>query len=249
MNRRRLLLVAGATTATAAAVGVPYLVSTYDSLSGLDRRFEAYVAANSFSPELGKEYLISQNLAIEDANGFLAATMNRFAAEDDIHASIQRQIATDFAGGDICRLDGWHLSITECRLAAVAHVISRNGGRMEEAPERTGGPLDHLPALDISEVERWGPRSCKVGEPFNVQPSGGSALWFVFLELDRYPDYRIHLGSEAAVTTINAGKRMITARVTPDQLRRITSKEGSIPVHLVDPVRGKQLIGNFEVKP
>ena len=117
-------------------------------------------------------------------------------------------------------------------------------GGLEVAPE-----VDHLPALDIAKIERWGPRSCRVGEAFNVQRSGGSALWFVFLELDRFLDYRIHVGSEAAVTTINAGKRLITARITSDQSRRITSKEGLIPVHLVDPVRGKQLIGYFEVKP
>lgn len=249
LNRRRFLLVAGATTAAATAVGVQYLVSSNGSPPGLDRRLRAFVAAGGFSPELGKEYLISRNLAIEDVNDFLAAARNRLAAEDDIHASIQRQIAADFAGGDICRLHGWHLSITECRLAAAAYVIARNGGRMEEAPEGAEGPLDHLPPLDIAQVERWGPRSGRVGEAFNVQRNGGSALWFAFLELDRYPDYRIHVGSEAAVTTVNAGKRLITARVTSDQSRRITSKEGLIPVHLVDPVRGKQLIGYFEVKP
>ena len=111
-----------------------HLVSTNGSPPDLDRRLEAFAAAGGFSPELGKEYLISRNLAIEDVNNLLTATRNRFAAEDDIHASIQRQIAADFAGGDICRLDGWHLSITECEVAAVAYVILRNGGRIGSGP-------------------------------------------------------------------------------------------------------------------
>ena len=248
LDRRRFLLVAGAATAAAAAFAVHRLFWTNGALLRLDRRLEEYVAGR-FSPELGKAYLVSQSVAIEDVNDFLATDKYSFEFDGDIHSGIQRLIASDFAGGDICLLDGWHLSLTECRLAAVAYVISRDDGWSEEAPERIEEPLDHLPALEIARVEGWGPRSCKVGEPFNVQRSGGSALWFKFVDLDRYPDYRIHFGFEAALTTINAGKGLITARISPDQSRRLTSKEGLIPVHLVDPVRGKQLIGYFEVRP
>ena len=43
--------------------------------------------------------------------------------------------------------------------------------------------LDALPDVTIVEVERWGPRATGIGEPFNVQPGGNSALWFRFREL------------------------------------------------------------------
>ena len=109
--------------------------------------------------------------------------------------------------------------------------------------------LDHLPDVTIVQVERWGPRSCRVGEPFNLQPNGNSALWFLFLKLERYPDYKIYVGSQAAVTSINAERNLITASLTPRQARRLTSTEGKIAIHLVDPIRGKQLIGYFHVHP
>ena len=44
------------------------------------------------------------------------------------------------------------------------------------------------------------------------------------------------------------GRGLITASVTPSQMEGLTSVEGEIPIHLVDPVRGKQLIGHFDVR-
>ena len=212
-------------------------------------RLEAFVAAGNFSPDLGARYLEFENVREDSAYDFLVeATMN-VVSEGDIHTRIQQQVEADFAYGDICQLDGWQLSLTECRLAAIAFLLRESGGHIEELVVRPQGPLDHLSELTIVQVERWGPRSCRTGELFNLQPSGHSALWFRFLKLDRYPDYEIHLGSLAAATSINADRNLITASLTPKQSRRLTSTEGKIPIHLVDPVRGKQLIGYFHVQP
>ena len=120
--------------------------------------------------------------------------------------------------------------------------------RMPAGRPAPGKELDHLPDTTIVQLGRWGPRSGRVGEPFNVQPNGNSALWFRFRMLDRDSNYRIYVGSQPAVTFKNAERSIITASLTPKQSRRLLSTEGRIPIHLVDPMRGKQLLGHFHVR-
>ena len=87
--------------------------------------------------------------------------------------------------------------------------------------------------------------SSPVGEPFNVQPSGKSAMWFRFEELEEYPGYRVYFGSLACSTAINGKAKLITASLTPAQLEQVNATAGEVPIHLVDPVRGKQLLAHF----
>ena len=109
--------------------------------------------------------------------------------------------------------------------------------------------LEFLPDVTMVQVERWGPRSSRIGEPFNVQPGGSSALWFRFRELDRNTDYELYIGSQPIRTSIGVERNLITASLTPKHSRRLVSTEGKIPIHLVDPYRGKQLIGHFHIRP
>ena len=109
--------------------------------------------------------------------------------------------------------------------------------------------LDGLPDTAIVQVEGWGPRATRIGESFNVQPSGNSALWFRFRELDRNTDYKVYVGSRPADTTTNSEKSLITAGLTPRRSRQLVSTEGKVPIHLVASFRGKQLIGHFHVQP
>ena len=192
---------------------------------------------------------MSRDLPVDTAREFLSEARASIGEEGDIDSIIRGQILSDFVRGDVCELNGWQLSATECRLAAVAFLLRTKGRYIEETAVRAEGPLDHLPNMTIVQLERWGPQSSRVGERFNVQPTGNSALWFRFLELDEYPDYEIYLGSQAAVTTIHAERKLATASLTPMQSRKVTSVEGLIPIHLVDPVRGKQLIAYFRVRP
>ena len=112
-----------------------------------------------------------------------------------------------------------------------------------------GKRLDRLPDATIARLERWGPRSSNVGEQFNVQPNGNSALWFQFVKLDRHVDYRIHIGSQPILTTVAVDRNLITASLTQKFSRQIVSTAGRLPIHLVDPLEGKQLIGHFEILP
>ena len=109
--------------------------------------------------------------------------------------------------------------------------------------------LEFLPDVTMAQVEGWGPQSSRIGESINVQPSGNSALWFRFRELDRSTDYKVYVGPRPVDTTTNSEKRLITASLTPRQSRQLVSTEGKTPIHLADPFRGKQLIGHFHVQP
>ena len=113
----------------------------------------------------------------------------------------------------------------------------------------SGTPLDALPDVTIVEVEGWGPRASRIGDSFNLQPGGSSALWFRFRELGRHPDYKIYIDSQPARTTMDAERNLITAGLTARQTRRLVSMEGKVPIHLVAPFRGKQLVGYFHVRP
>ena len=158
---------------------------------------------------------------------------------------IRRRIQADFARGETCSLDGWELSLTECRLAAITFLLAKNGVHVEYAEIAADGPLDHLPDIELAHLQRWGPQSTSVGEPFNLQPNGNSALWFRFQELDEYPGYRVYFGSLAASTAINSKARLITASLRPAQLEQLNATAGNVPIHLVDPVRGRQFLAHF----
>ena len=133
-------------------------------------------------------------------------------------------------------------------MPAGRHRLSagENGVPVERAESAADGPLDHLPDVEFAHLERWGPRSSAVGEPFNEQLNGNSALWFRFQELDGYPGYRVYFGSSmAASTAINGKAGLITASLRPAQLEQFNATAGNVPIHLVDPVRGKQLLAHF----
>ena len=136
------------------------------------------------------------------------------------------------------------LSLLESPAGHLANLSSTNRVPAVFAPGRR---LEHLPDATMVRLERWGPRSGRVGEGFNLQPNGNSALWFRFLMLEPGTKYRLYVGSQPTVTYINVDKGLITASLRPDQVRRLTSEESRIPVHLVDPDRGKQLMGHFVV--
>ena len=248
LNRRSFLLGAACGSAATAAVGIFYVSARHGGSPDRESRLEKFIAEGNFSPDLGEQYVVSENLGESSVFDFLSEVETGIGDDEDIRTAIRRRVATDFADGKICRLDGWFLAETECRLAAVAFLLRRQGRYVEETGLPARGPLDHLPNMALGRLERWGPRSGEVGKPFNLQSNGNSALWFHITGLGQDPDYEIYVGPEAARTRMPADGDLVTASVTPGQADRLTSVEGKIPIHLVDPVRGKQLIGHLDIR-
>jgi len=80
-------------------------------------------------------------------------------------------IRDDFAGNRLFEIEGWQLSETECRLAALAASM---GGFREPVTPAPLGPKQG----EIVDVVAWGPQSTPVGEKFNEQLDGHCGLWF-----------------------------------------------------------------------
>ena len=242
---RRSLLVAGGGAATAAALALCGFSGQAGHPVALDARLEAYLVAGNFSPYLGERYLRSAGLPADGAFESLVEATAPLVSPGKIKEVLLHRIQVDFARGETCSLDGWELSLTECRLAAIAYLLVQNGVQVEIAEIAADGPLDRLPDVELAQLQRWGPKSSVVGVPFNEQPNGNSALWFRFQELERYPGYRVYFGSLAASTAINGKVQLITASLTPKQLEQLNATAGNVPIHLVDPMRGKQLLAHF----
>lgn len=244
-TRRRFLLAAGG--AAAAAAGTALLQAQPNVL--IDGQLAALMEAGHFSPNLGVMVLLQPSW--KERNGIDSlhmAVMGSLQGDaPDLLAQIHQQIQQDFTRGDLCEVDGWVLSRTECRLAALAYLFQKAGGRME-APVAEG-PLDGLRETTLATVERWGPKVAEVGEAFKMQPNGYSALWFN-LALHKQGAYVVYVGSEAGRTTISALGNTASAAFSKQQTASLLSQAGIVEVHLVDQVRGeKQLVGAIRVLP
>ena len=242
---RRALLIAGGGALTTAAVALYDLPRPADRPVTLDSGLKEFLAAGNFSPYLGELYLRLTGIPAEGAFESLVEATALLVSGGRIGEAVRQWIEADFARGETCNLDGWELSLTECRLAAITFLLAKNGVHVDNADIAANRPLDHLPDVEFALLQRWGPQSSAVGEPFNPQPNGNSALWFRFQGLDGYPGYRVYFGSLQLSTAINGKAQLITASLRPAQLEQLNAAPGNVPIYLVDPVRGKQLLAHF----
>ena len=245
---RRAILLGGSGALTTAAVAIYVLPRLSVRPITLNSRLQEFLVAGNFSPHVGEQYLRSAGIPADGAFESLVETTTPLVSTEEVGDVILQTIRDDFTRGETHRLNGWELSLTECRLAAITFLLAENGVPVEDAEIPSDGPLDYLPDVEFAQLQRWGPKSASVGEPFNVQPNGNSALWFRFQELDEYPGYRVYFGSIAASTAINGKAQLITASLRPAQLERLNATAGKVPIRLVDPVRGKQLLAHFSFR-
>lgn len=206
------------------------------------------MASGAFSPEVGQRFLALRGLSGESAYRLLTEQVIAAIPSRNVHAEVSKQVAEDFRLGNVCDVDGWQLSLTECRLSGLAYLLRQQGYQVASPTLDPGDPVEHLPEWQVAKIGNWGPRSAVVDEPFNVQADGQSALWIHVDEIDRQP-YKVHVGAFVARTVINTQAKLISASFATEDVERMLAREGDLPVHLVDAVRGKQLIGRFRVRP
>ena len=249
-GRRWFLQAAGGVAAAAAGFAVYRSIGSGEEGFALNPQLAALIAAGHFSTELGGKYLEDLGLASNGVFEALHAEMMEGLSElgtADLHRELNRKVEQDFAAGDICRVDGWQLSATECRLAALAFLLKESGAHVKMPAAGDQDPLNVLSEASIAELVNWGPRFGFAGEEFNVQTSGSSALWFLFANLDQQP-YEIYFGASPLRTSLASGRNLITATVTKGQIQQFASKPDEIPIHLVNSAQGsKQLLGYFSV--
>ena len=248
LSRRDFVLVAGGAASALAGFGVCRAVTVCSAPIDLGFALSKFLSSGTFSLELGQRYLASQGLEGEMAYRMLTKKITEAIPDGDFPTGVAEQVALDFERGNLCDVDGWQLSLTECQMAGLTYLFRQRGGYVAETNAGSDNPLEHFPDWHVAEFGRWGPQSCFVGEPFNVQADGRSALWFHVDEIDRHP-YSMRIGSFAARTSVNPEAKLISASLSAEQVRHLVSKRGEVPIHIVDPERGKQFVGHLDVRP
>ncbi len=163
----------------------------------------------------------------------------RGADKQKLIEGLSQAIREDFASRrDVLSVEGWYLSLTECRVAALGHLLDDGADKAS-----TGGGREYRDA-ELLEVSRWGPRSTEKGQPFNLQSDGASAFW---VRATRVPnDLVLFLGPVELRTTL--GDERLSGALTPENADRILEHPGTYPVTLVSHRRRlRQTIGEFEV--
>ena len=137
---------------------------------------------------------------------------------------LAKAIKEDFLEGDLCVVEGWQLSLTECRLAAFKLLLERDL-KVEVAPACRKQPLHWIVSPPVlSEIV---PPGTSVGVPFT--PWRGKSVINVY-GTDFEPGARILFGGVALDSSVGSSGWMNA--YVPDDLY---AREGTVDVTVENP--------------
>jgi hypothetical protein len=241
MTRRRKFL---AGTVAVAATGGIWWSSNFEAArisSGLGQQIDLWLTSSPTLLSLGAR------LPPPPSASVLAARLRdqlSLPAEGEVdldafQQSARKAIARSFAEDELEMVDGWLLAPTELTLGQLAILVS--GGRDAEEVRSEPPPWQQG---EIATLERWGPQSTKVNQPFNTQADGHSGLWFRFTGAPIGAVIVID-GEEMPTTVL---EDIVTSGLFGALQTRMLANPGNYAVELVDPVRRiRQPIGDFVV--
>lgn len=154
--------------------------------------------------------------------------------------AIARAIREDFSKEDgVCRLKGWALSVTECRLAAVRYLLLS-----PQLPSKGEAEREYREGAFLV-VRGWGPRQTRLGTAFNSRQPGESVFWLE--SAGKIPEtIKAYLGVEPLKTEIQGNR--LSAFLPADAQARVVARPGVHPLVLVDPERRLwQKVGDFRI--
>lgn len=168
----------------------------------------------------------------------LLADLGESAANDSISDAVDQAIRNDFSAGRLIEIDGWQLSETECRLAALAAV--QQGFETAQAP---APPKDRYGK--IVEINAWGPQSTIQGQIFNEQPDGHGGIW---LQATGIPaSVVLQFGGKTQGTQVYADH--LTSGLRDEYMHEVIDTPGVYQVELYDKASlMRQVVGEFTVK-
>lgn len=217
------------------------------------RKLLEHVAASvSLDPDVGNAYLDDPQTSLKDAAALSGALQDRLGeparrlawlntglAIDDaeLRTLLGEAIREDFKQDRICHLQGWYLSETECRLAAVRYLVLEASGTLPVVDET-------FRDRELCRIVDWGPRFTRRGQPFNRQTTGESALW---IKADGAPPgVVVVVGKVELDTTVSPD--LIGADLPTEKEGQVLDEPASHEVYLVSYARRvKQHVGTFRV--
>ncbi|MBN7795179.1 hypothetical protein [Parahaliea mediterranea] len=261
ISRRRLLVGGGALAGT--GLGLLWLRQGGDSSlppdtsatgglrldSGLGKGFDRFLASLAGTDPLGAAWVEAEGVEhigslVDALDGSIHTAQNARELAD----AVAGRVRADFQEGLTCRVGGWVLSGTECRLVGLRHLLLRlepGNAQLVAAETKVPSVADYAEG-HIAPLANWGPKSTRVGEKFNVQIDGHSGLWFQFSGAPAHA--RIVIDGELVKTSVSA--KVVTSGLFGEMQERILATPGRYDIALVDPVRGiRQPVGQFVVRP
>jgi len=248
IGRRRFVQGAalGGVLGFGASQGIIWLMS-HRNRTVLEQVLTFAKSQNWVSHEVGLSYL-AQNSA-DEANEYTllrALTPAKSDPDVNIHEYLVKRIKSDFSNGELCEIDGWTLSLTECRVAALVTLLKIENQRSSVGKVEEKNQPNKPKNLEIT---NWGPTNGKAGQAFNKQPNGNSALWIKVSGLDRQGKYKVYFSDSKMKTTIHFEKELITADLTANEAALLLKEPGTHKVSLIDEATGRRFtIGQFKVK-
>jgi hypothetical protein len=214
---------------------------------GPGARLIQFIASNKAFGPLGSAWLASLEYEPEmtDLLRSLASRIDLDSA--DLDAAIAQQVLREFAGGGICIIDGWQLSLTECQLGGL-QTLAIASGLIDGKGVQRQASAEGMQAYTVGEIaplESWGPRHTLQGKKFNQQLDGHSGLWFKVLGAPAH--VKIMIDGEIVKTSVS--ERTVSSGLFDEMQERILSTPGQYDIDLVDPIRKiRQPVGKFEVR-
>ena len=223
----------------------------------LEGRISAYAAQLQDVEALGQEYLLSycgsREAEVDAITKALATGLQERggSAELDLADELAARVVEDFRADRVVSVNGWVLSSTECRLAALS-VLVRGAAKPEQGEHdlqssEQGAMSDPFLKAEVDEMvelEAWGPQSTQVGTPFLQQSDGHSAMWFRVK--DPAQSLKVYVGGQRLLTTITDG--LITVAISGKPFERLVAKPTILDVFFYDVVRNtKQYVGEFSI--
>ncbi|MDH3994859.1 MAG: hypothetical protein OEV47_18210 [Gammaproteobacteria bacterium] len=197
------------------------------------------------SDAVGRSWLASQEQRPQLVELMQLLARRLEADTTSLQRAVAAQIRRDFLNGDVCDVQGWQLSVTECQLSGLRQLALDDG--LLQPPEEMGqaDAAEAYTDTEIAVLTGWGPQETLQGKGFNTQLDGHSGMWF---KLAGVPGHaKIMIDGEIARTSVREG--VVTSGLRGEMQQRILATPGEYEVALVDPIRRtRQLIGFFTVK-
>lgn len=215
--------------------------------AGLGEPMNALLQSMDNTDALGRVWLDSQPARPTLARLGTEITKRIDIRVPDIAQATAKRVQEDFAQNQLCEIEGWRLSLTECQLAGLrvlAIDANPTNATLVEAHRNDVG--NSLYAIgEIAPLKNWGPQKTLQGESFNTQPDGHSGLWF---QISGAPS-RARIMIDGEITKTSIKPEVVTSGLFGKMQERILSTPGEYQIALVDPVkRVKQPLGTLVVE-
>lgn len=232
---------------SSAPVAVPELSAEFAIDAGLGQPMNALLQSMTDTDALGRAWLNEQPArpTLTQLGAVLAKHIDIKAP--DIALASAKRIQEEFEQDQVCEIEGWRLSLTECQLAGLRVLaIDANpaNAALVEARRNNEGNRSYTIG-EIAPLKNWGPRKTLQGESFNIQSDGHSGLWF---QIEGAPA-RAQIMIDDEIVKTNIGSEVVTSGLFGEMQKRILSTPGEYQIALVDPVkRIKQPLGTLVVE-